>query len=121
MVINSEAAFLLAVQMLLEDEGYRVSIASYDDGDPFPQIIAAEPALTILDIVHGDPAGWNLLASLDSDERTNAIPLIATSTDQAVLDAVRREPAAARMRTFLLKPLDLEQLIFNVGDMLRPA
>lgn len=118
-VINSEEAFLLAVRMLLEDEGYPVITASYRTEDPFPRIVAANPELIILDFVHGEPDGWDLLARLDEDERTREIPLIATSTDPDLLDQVMREPASARMQTFLLKPIELERLVANVSRTLR--
>ncbi len=121
MVVNSEDAFLIAVKMLLEDEGYLVITASYREGDPFPGILASDPALVILDFVHGEPDGWELLAKLDADDRTSAVPLIATSTDQELLDRVMQQPVSARLRTFLLKPLDLEQLVNDVHQMLYPA
>jgi CheY-like chemotaxis protein len=121
MVVNSEDAFLIAVKMLLEDEGYLVITASYREGDPFPGVVAVNPALVILDFVHGEPDGWELLARLDADGRTSAIPLIATSTDQELLDRVVQQPVSARLRTFLLKPLELEQLVNDVHQMLNPA
>ena len=118
MVINSEDAFLIAVGMLLEDEGYLVTTASYQDSDPFARVVAADPALVILDFVHGKPDGWDLLARLDADTRTCAIPLIATSTDAELLDRVMQQPVSNRLRTFLLKPLDLEHLVDGVHQML---
>lgn len=119
-VINSEDAFLIAVRMLLEDEGYGVTTASYRDEDPFPKIVAAAPALIILDFVHGEPHGWGLLARLDGDERTRTIPLIATSTDPELLDRVIAQPVSARVRTFLLKPLDLDRLVSEISRALHP-
>jgi CheY-like chemotaxis protein len=121
MVVNSEDAFLIAVSMLLEDEGYLVTTASYEDGDPFPGVIASNPALVILDFVHGESDGWELLAKLDADARTKSIPLIATSTDQELLDRVMQQPVSSRLRTFLLKPLELEHLVSDVIRMLRPS
>jgi two-component system phosphate regulon response regulator PhoB len=120
-VINSEDAFLIAVRMLLEDEGHQVITASYRTEDPFPRVVAARPALIILDFVHGEPDGWDLLRKLDGDTQTSSIPLIATSTDQELLDRVMSEPLSAQVRTFLLKPLELEQLIETVSEMLPTA
>lgn len=119
-VINSEEAFLIAVRILLEDEGYEVTTASYRDQDPFSAIVTAEPALIILDFVHGEPDGRELLAQLDNDARTRTIPLIATSTDQELLDRVMAQAVSARVRTFLLKPLDLERLGDDVSLALHP-
>jgi CheY-like chemotaxis protein len=121
MVVNSEDAFLIAVKMLLEGEGYLVTVASYRAGDPFPGVVGVDPALVILDLVHGEQEGWDLLAKLDGDPRTNVIPLIATSTDQELLDRVMQQPLSVRLRTFLLKPLDLEDLVNEVHQMLHPA
>ena len=109
-VINSEPDFLIVVAELLEEEGYDVSTSQIDQL-PYGLILAEQPAVIMLDIVHGRQESWDLLEVLDGDERTRGIPLLITSTDEALITRALERSAHRRARGMLVKPMLLESLI----------
>ena len=110
MVINSEPDFLTVVAELLEEEGYEVSTSQIDQL-PYGLILAEQPAVIMLDIVHGRQESWDLLEVLDDDERTRDIPLLITSTDEALITKALARSTHRRARGMLVKPMPLDSLI----------
>jgi len=62
-VVNGSVDFLDVVRDLLQDENYNVTTTNFIP-NTFKQIETARPSLLIVDLIHGEMAGWDLLASL---------------------------------------------------------
>src|SRR4029453_16902983 len=73
-VANDDEAFLDLMKVILEDEGYSVTLLHADKGI-YEKVKEKRPDLLILDIVlsHHD-AGWKLLDKLTLDPKTSAMP-----------------------------------------------
>lgn len=67
--------------------------------------LATKPHLIILDILMPDQSGWDVLAQLRADSRTQAIPVIIIS----VVDEPARGLAAGAVQ-YLVKPITRQQL-----------
>jgi CheY-like chemotaxis protein len=109
-VINSEPEFLEVVSSLLGEEGYEVSTTQIDQL-PYGLILAEKPDAIMLDIVHGRQESWDLLEILDGDERTREIPLLVTSTDEALIARALARSKHRRSSGMVIKPMQLDALV----------
>jgi CheY-like chemotaxis protein len=57
----------------------------------FQQIEIARPSLLIVDLIHGEMAGWDLLAELRQEAATREIPTILVSTSKQLLEKAEKE------------------------------
>ena len=78
-VVNGSVAFLDVVRELLQDEFYNVTTTNIVP-QTFDQIESARPPLLIVDLIHGERAGWDLLAELRHEAGTRDIPVILVSS-----------------------------------------
>jgi DNA-binding response OmpR family regulator len=115
-VVNSEPDFLIAVRELLEEEGYDVSTMHVDES-PFEVIITVRPAVIVIDFVYQKPDGWNLLARLDEDDHARTIPLVATSTDELILEQIKTLSTHRPKKYVLVKPFDLDELLEAIAHL----
>lgn len=115
-VINAEAEFLKVVRVLLEDEGFEVTTLHIDES-PHEVIVETNPVVIVLDFVYERPEGWNLLAALDDEERTRLIPLLATSTDERIVEQVLSLSHHRPRRGMLVNPLELDDLVVAVQEL----
>ena len=81
-VVNGSVAFLDVVRELLQDEFYNVTTTNIVP-QTFDQIESARPPLLIVDLIHGERAGWDLLAELRHEAGTRDIPVILVSSSMA--------------------------------------
>ncbi len=84
-VVNGSADFLDVVRELLQDEHYNVTTTNFVP-QTFKQIEIARPSLLIVDLIHGEMAGWDLLAELRQEAATRDIPVILVSTSKQLLE-----------------------------------
>jgi two-component system alkaline phosphatase synthesis response regulator PhoP len=124
LVINDAKEILDVFKVLLEEEGYRVSLDNFstmDLGKLMTATKALAPDLVVLDfIVGGEPIGWQLLELLKLDPATARIPLVLCTA------AVQRaEELSSHLRTMgvevVLKPFDLDQILAAIARALLPA
>jgi DNA-binding response OmpR family regulator len=118
--VNRSPAFLELLADLLEEERYAVSTTTHHE-TAFAQILAARPDAVIVDVVAWDDDAWQLLQRLSTDAATAAIPLVATSTDPAVVERAQAQPARYRPDRCLVKPFDLWALVDALDSLLRSA
>src|SRR5687768_14780011 len=71
-VLDGSADFLDVVRALLQDEQYNVTTTNFVP-ESFAAIESAQPSLLILDLVHGEKAGWDLLTELRQAASTRGI------------------------------------------------
>ena len=119
--VNSSPDFLLIVRELLADEGYAVTTSTFEP-NVFTRIVMRQPDALIVDVAPGETAGWDLLRRLHLETNTCEIPVLVTSTGPALLEQVREEAAwYGTNRCFLTKPLNLDELLITVREMVGDA
>ena len=89
-VVNGSADFLDVVRELLQDEHYNVTTTNFVPRT-FKQVETAQPSLLIVDLIHGEMAGWDLLAELRLEAATRNIPMILVSTSNQLLEKAEAE------------------------------
>lgn len=118
MVVNDSQEILELYRLILEEEGYRVTIYSYSIHD-MDEVKMAEPDLIILDIVFGgQPLGWQMLQKLKMGRDTASIAVIICT---AALKEVREQEGYLKSKGVgvLLKPFDIDELINIVKRSIR--
>ena len=123
LVINDTKEILDAFRLLLEDEGYRVSLDNFsalDLGQKLADLKALAPDAVILDFMFGDePLGWQFLQLLRMDRQTANIPIVVCTA--AVRQAQEQE---AHLRTLgvevVLKPFDIDHILAALRRALEP-
>ncbi|MBA2564518.1 MAG: response regulator [Gemmatimonadetes bacterium] len=115
LLVEDEASVLLALSLLLEQEGYSVVTAS--NGSEALQVLAHEHAdLVILDLWMPVMNGWEFLQRLRERENPlRDLPVIALSAD---VNAARHD---LPVQIFLSKPMDIERLLDSVRYFLQAA
>ena len=120
MVFNDAAEILELFNLLLAEEGYKVSLHSYSTRD-IDQVKKVMPDLIISDHLTSDEKqGWQFLQKLKMTHQTAKIPLIICTTDMKVVkDAEGR--FAEKGVLLLPKPFDIEELLQMVEDLIGKA
>ncbi len=81
-----------------------------------------QPDALIIDVAVGEAAGWDLLERLHAESATTGIPMLVTSTSPALLDQAREQASRyGSHRSFLIKPMDLGELLATVRQMIDDA
>jgi CheY-like chemotaxis protein len=89
----------------------------------FHQIETARPSVLVVDLCHGEQAGWDLLTELRQEADTRQIPVILVSTSNLkhYLERAEAEHALWGGDRYLLKPFDLETLLQMIQELIGPA
>jgi len=119
-VVNGSADFLDVVRELLQDELYNVTTTNFVPRT-FKQIETARPSLLIVDLIHGEMAGWDLLAELRREAATRNIPMILVSTSKQLLERAEAERVIWGGDRYLLKPFSLDALLQTLQELIGPA
>jgi DNA-binding response OmpR family regulator len=119
-VVNGSVEFLDVVRELLREERYNVTTTNFVPRT-FHQIETAQPAVLVVDLCHGEKAGWDLLAELRQEAATRQIPVILVSTSQHYLERAEAEHALWGGDRYLLKPFDLEELLRLIRELIGSA
>lgn len=110
LVIDDDEALLELFQLILETEGYAVSLSNGND-EEVQHIEALDPSLIILDARLGqDDDGFVLVEQLKLYPPTKHIPLILCS---AAVEKIREHEDTLRQRdiSVLYKPFELDDLL----------
>ena len=119
--VNSSPDFLLIIRELLEGEGYAVTTNDFTP-NVFTQIVMRQPDALIVDIAPGESPGWDLLRRLHTEAATTDIPVLVTSTSSQLLEQAHEQAASyGTNRSFLVKPMDLDELVRTVREMIGDA
>jgi two-component system response regulator VicR len=119
-VVNGSPDFLDVVRDLLQDEDYNVTTTNFVPRT-FQQIETAQPALLIVDLIHGEMAGWDLLAELRHEAATRDIPVILVSTSERLLEKAEAERVIWGGDRYFLKPFSLDALLQAIQELIGPA
>ena len=116
--VNSSPDFLLIVRELLEAEGYAVTTSEFAP-NVFTRIVMRQPDALVIDVAVGEEAGWDLLRRLHAEPATTDIPALVTSTSPELLEQALEEAAwYGTNRTYLTKPMDLDELVGTVRELI---
>ena len=119
-VVNGSADFLDVVRDLLQDEQYNVTTTNFVP-QTFNQVETARPSLLIVDLIHGEMAGWDLLAELRHEAATREIPVILVSPSEQLLEKAKTEQVIWGGDRYFLKPFSLEALLQAIQELVGPA
>jgi CheY-like chemotaxis protein len=119
-VVNGSADFLDVVRDLLQDELYNVTTTNFVPRT-FKQVETAQPSMLIVDLIHGEMAGWDLLAELRREAATRNIPMILVSTSKLLLERAEAERVIWGGDRYLLKPFSLDALLQTIQELIGPA
>jgi response regulator RpfG family c-di-GMP phosphodiesterase len=119
-IVNGDPSFLELLRELFQDERYNVTTTNFVPGT-IDQIVALNPALIIIDVVVGEQAGWDLLEQLESEAVTRNIPVLVTSTIPECLDRAKEQEARFGANRYMVKPMDLVELLKHVHELVGEA
>jgi DNA-binding response OmpR family regulator len=119
-VVNGSVEFLDVVRELLQDEHYNVTTTNFVPRT-FHQIETARPSVLVVDLCHGEEAGWELLTELRQEAATQQIPVILVSTSKQYLERAQVEHALWGGDRYLLKPFDLDELLQMIQELIGKA
>ena len=118
LLIDDDASLREVVSFTLQEAGHEVLTAV--DGESGLKLFAGElPDLVLSDIIMGEHDGFELCRQLRSDSATASLPVIllsALGTQEQRLKAI-----AVGAVDYLLKPIDLDELVARVQAVLRWA
>ena len=103
LVVDDDPHIQSFLALALEDEGYRVLVAS--DGESLELARVEQPDLILLDVLMPAMDGVVVSRHLRADPTTLAIPIVAMSAHRS-----RRDAPGMLVDAWLAKPFDLEQL-----------
>lgn len=118
--VNGAVEFLDVLRELLQEEQYNVTTTNYVP-HTYDQIAALQPDLLMIDLAVGIQAGWDLLERLTSEVSTRQIPVIVFSTSRHILEEVQSQPERFGGQRFLGKPLDLDEVIQAIDELIGKA
>src|SRR5712691_1157491 len=113
LVVDDDPDLRTVLRLLLEDEGYRVCLAS-DGQQALAHLRCERPAVLLLDLNMPVMTGWECLAVLRTEQRT--VPVVLMTAGRQAEQEARRLGAAG----WLEKPFDLNAVVQTV-QTLAPA
>ncbi len=120
LVVNDTQDILELFRVILEGEGYKVTLSSFplqkaDD------IVGLAPDLIILDVVFGEEKlGWQMLQMLKMQPSTAAIPiLLCTASEKAIREM--EGYLVSKNVLVVYKPFELDDLLTAVSQALESA
>lgn len=120
LVVDGAADVADLLREILEEEGYRVSVAAGAPTGP-GELRRRGVDLVVLDPGPGSEGlGWRLLRAMERDRRAAEIPVVVCSgATRAIQDALA--DLKGRGVDFVPKPFDVGDLLRAVGDRLGPS
>lgn len=114
LIVEDEPDVMDAVQLLLEDEGYRVSTSR--TGKEVEGLASAPelPDLILLDMLLSGRDGRDLVRLLKNQPKTQTVPVIMFSAHPTA----RADTLAAGADGFVPKPFQIEELLAEIDRLL---
>ena len=120
LVVNDTQDILEVFRLLLESEGYQVTLSSFplQKANDIEQI---GPDLIILDVVFGEEKlGWQMLQLLKMQPTTASIPVIICTAAQKAVREMEGYLVSKNV-VVVYKPFELDDLLTAVTQALEPA
>ena len=116
MVVDDQAHNVKLLETLLHAEGY-ATIAARNGSEALALAAAESPDLILLDVMMPDMDGFEVVARLKADPRTQPVPVIMVTALDDRQSKLRALEAGAE--EFLSKPIDHADLRVRVRNLLR--
>ncbi len=117
LVVNDTQEILDLFRMILEDEGYRVTVLGFAVED-LRKIIDVAPDLMILDLVFDrEYVGWQTLQKMKMHRDTEKIPVLVCTAEIRKAQEIQGYLTEKGVG-LLLKPFDIDELISQVTRLL---
>ena len=118
LIVDDEEDFCYFVKLNLEETGPYEVLTAYDGPEGIDMAIRHHPDLILLDIIMPNMMGTEVAEVLRSNKATKEIPILFVT---AIL---KREEVGVKRRKFggnifLFKPVTLDELIHEMGAMIR--
>jgi putative two-component system response regulator len=116
-MVDDERANILLLERILEKAGYR-NVRSTTDPETVPGLVAEfRPDLLLLDLKMPRLDGFEILELLaDGASSDPDLPVLVLTADAT--RETRRRALAAGARDFLTKPLDVDEVLLRIANML---
>jgi putative two-component system response regulator len=117
LMVDDERANILLLERILERAGYR-NVRSTTDPEAVPGLVAElRPDLLLLDLKMPRLDGFEILELLaDGASSDPDLPVLVLTADAT--RETRRRALAAGARDFLTKPLDVDEVLLRIANML---
>ncbi|MEA3339133.1 MAG: response regulator [Chloroflexota bacterium] len=119
LIIDDNTELLELLQVLLEQRGGHQTILSADGTDGLAQALADPPDMVISDVMMPDVSGYEICRQLRANSSTVSIPIIMLTARGQAVDHQAALDAGAD--DHMVKPVDTEELLERVNDLLRQA
>jgi DNA-binding response OmpR family regulator len=118
-VIDDDPALQEFYTLLLENEGYRVTIPPLFDPSS-TSIVELHPDLIILDLlIGGQQRGWSFLQAFINDPQTATLPiLLVTALPATTFETKWKEFIQRQNISIIMKPFDIEKLLNTIRSFL---
>lgn len=116
LMVDDERANILVLERLLQKAGYRNVRSTTDPKAVLGMVSEFHPDLLLLDLKMPRLDGFEILERLGDDATDHDLPVLVLTAD-ATKDAKRRALAAGA-RDFLTKPLDVDEVLLRIANML---
>lgn len=119
-LVDDDVDFCEATQILLESQGYEVTLA-YDGKGGLEKIREAKPDLVILDVMMPEMNGYDVCVVLKADPELKQIPVILlTGVDKAFFQTAYSKYMGMMTEAddYIAKPVDAEKLSERVASFL---
>jgi signal transduction histidine kinase/CheY-like chemotaxis protein len=115
LIVEDELNHLGVLRNLLQTIGFR-TLQANDGVEGLKLATENNPDLILLDLAMPNMDGFELMVKLQANPQTSSMPIIVSSA--SVFDADRQRSLDAGAKTFLPKPLQVEELTKTLGNLL---
>jgi DNA-binding response OmpR family regulator len=110
MVVNDTQEILEMFELILTEEGYRVSLHSYEVRN-LDSVKQVKPDLLIVDqMIGNENPGWQLIQKMKMDRYTADIPILVCTAAVTVVHELQGRLKEKNIG-IVLKPFDIDELI----------
>jgi CHASE2 domain-containing sensor protein/DNA-binding NarL/FixJ family response regulator len=115
LIVEDEENHLHVLTNLLQSIGFR-TLEAADGVEGLKLAVENQPDVIMLDLAMPNMDGFELMMKLQANPQTSSIPIIVSSA--SVFDADRQRSLEAGAKTFLPKPLQVEELTKTLENLL---
>lgn len=116
MMVDDDSVMLEAVQMFLEDAGYRSFVTTDRPGETMGLVAQHAPDVLLLDLNMPEVSGFDILAQVRARQDSRYLPVIVLSADSDPSARLRALELGAT--DFLTKPVDPSELQLRLRNTL---
>jgi DNA-binding response OmpR family regulator len=116
-VINDEATLLSLLRELLEEEGYRATLETFDPSGIEGQLARlreVKPDLVVLDfLIGGELLGWQFLQALRLQRDTEKLPVVVCTAAASTVKELGAQLTEKSVGV-VLKPFNIDDLLTEI-------